>query len=127
MNEVKEGPTRQRGRTQIEDDVVSIIARLAAENTPGVHKIGDSTLRGLFSRLGRRHGVDSEVGTTEAAIDIEVIVEFGYPIRDMADQLREQVIESVETMTGQRVVEVNIFVVDVHVPRTERRQRRQLE
>ena len=40
--------------------------------------------------------MDSEVGTKEAAIDIEIVVEFGYAIREIAEQLREQVIQSVE-------------------------------
>ncbi len=118
---------RQRGRTFIEDDVVSVIARIAAEEVPGVHRIGESSLRSIMSRLKRHHGVDAEVGFEEAAVDVEIIVEFGYPIRDISEEIRQRIIESVESMTGRRVVEVNIFVVDVHVPRTEKRSRRQLE
>ncbi len=118
-------PARTRGRTQIEDEVVSVISRIAAEQVQGIHKIGESALRGVFAK--RTHGVTSEVGTKEAAIDIEIVIEFGFPIRDVAEDLREQVINSVETMTGTRVVEVNVFVVDVYIPRTERRHRRDLE
>jgi uncharacterized alkaline shock family protein YloU len=117
----------ERGRTYIEDDVVSVIARIAAENVDGVHQLGESSLRGVISRLGRHGGVDAEVGMKEAAVDVEIVVEFGYPIKDVSRSLREQIISTVETMTGRRVVEVNVFVTDVHVGKLERRHRRQLE
>ena len=118
---------RTRGRTYIDDEVVSVIARIAAEEVPGVHKIGDSSLRKIMSRLGRHHGVDAEVGMQEAAVDVEIVVDFGFSIREIAEEMRERIIGTVESMTGRRVVEVNIYVVDVHVPKIERRQRRELE
>lgn len=122
-------PPRTRGHTYIEDDVVSVIARIAAEQVEGVYQIGSSNLRGMIARLGRHGGVDSEIGLKEAAVDIELVVEFGYPIREVTEELREQVITTVEKTTGRKVVEVNIWVVDVHVPRVEThtRARRQLE
>jgi len=123
----EDGERRQRGKTFIEDDVVSVIARVATEEVPGVHRIGESSLRAIVSRLGRHHGVDSEVGLREAAVDVEIVVEFGHSIREVAEEIRERVIEAVESMTGRRVVEVNIFVVDVHLPKLERKSRRQLE
>ncbi len=116
-----------QGRTHIVDEVVSVIARIAAEQVEGVYQIGDSSLRGVFSRLGRHGGVDSEVGQTEAAVDIDLVVEYGYPITKVAETLRHQIIKSVEYMTGRHVVEVNINVVDVHIARQERAQKRQLE
>lgn len=117
---------RHRGKTYIADEVVSVIARLAAEQVDGIHQIGLSNFRSMFSR-GRGRGVESEVGLKEAAIDIDVTVIFGHPIRELAQELRESVIESVERMTGRHVVEVNINVNDVHVPGREQKSRRQLE
>jgi uncharacterized alkaline shock family protein YloU len=116
-----------RGKTYISDEVVSVIARLAAEQVEGIHQIGQSSFRSIFSRLGRHRGVESEVGMKEAAIDIDVTVAFGYPIRELAREMRELVIDSVERMTGRHVVEVNVNVVDVHVPGREPQTRRQLE
>lgn len=116
-----------RGHTYISDDVVSVIARLSAEQVEGIHQIGESNLRTLFGRGGRHHGVDAEVGMKEAAVDLEIIVEFGYPIREVAQSLRREVIESVERMTGRRVVEVDVNVVDVHIPGDDRKRRRQLD
>lgn len=116
-----------RGKTFISDEVVSVIARLAAEQVEGVHQIGSSNLRGVFSRMGRHGGIESEVGFKEAAIDVDLVVEFGYPITRVTDALRRQIVESVEYMTGRKVVEVNINVVDVHIPRDEKRDKRRLE
>jgi uncharacterized alkaline shock family protein YloU len=123
----RDAPARTRGKTFIQDDVVSVIARIAAEQVPGVHQIGESSLRAIMARLGRHPGVDSEVGLQEAAVDVEIIVDFGYAIRQVAEELRARVIDTVESMTGRHVVEVNVFVVDVHVPKVERKPRRNLE
>jgi uncharacterized alkaline shock family protein YloU len=118
---------RHRGKTFISDEVVSVIARLAAEQVEGIHLIGLSNFRSILSRFGRHRGVEAEVGMKEAAIDIDVTVIFGYPIRELAQELREVIIDSVERMTGRQVVEVNINVNDVHVPGREPKTRRQLE
>jgi uncharacterized alkaline shock family protein YloU len=120
-------PPAERGETHIEDEVVSIIARIAAEQVPGIHRLGESSFRSVLSRLGRSHGVDAEVGMKEAAVDVEVVIEFGFPIREIAAEIRERVISTVETMTGRQVVEVNVFVIDVFIPKTDRRHRRSLE
>jgi uncharacterized alkaline shock family protein YloU len=120
-------PARTRGRTFISDEVVSIIARRAAEQTEGVHQVGESSLRAVFSRFGRHHGVEAEVGLKEAAVDVEIVVEFGHPIRDVAQSLREAVIDAIESMTGRSVVEVDIHVADIFVPEVRARPRRQLE
>jgi uncharacterized alkaline shock family protein YloU len=117
----------ERGKTLISDDVVSIIARIAAEQVEGVHQIGESNLRGMIARLGRSKGVESEVGLKEAAVDIEVVVVYGYPIKQVASTLRRQIIEGVEFMTGRKVIEVNVHVVDVYIPKAEKRTKRQLE
>lgn len=120
-------PDADRGKTYISDDVVSVIARIAAEQVDGVHQLGESSLRGMFARLGRSRGIESEVGLKEAAVDVEIVVEYGFPIREVAANLRRTIIESVEFMTGRKVVEVNVHVVDVYIPKIENRSKRQLE
>lgn len=120
-------PSPERGHTYVDDDVVSVIARIAADGVEGVHKLGESKLRAIFSGSFRHAGVDAEVGMKEAAVDVEVVAEFGYPIREIARELRERIIEAVEYMAARRVVEVNVYVVDVHVGRVERRRSRELE
>lgn len=121
------GAGQDRGKTYISDEVVSIISRIAAEQVEGVYKIGESSLRGIFSRLGRSPGIESEVGLKEAAVDVEIVVEYGYPIKLLADELRKAIIQNVEYMTGRKVIEVNIHVIDVYVQKVEKRAKRQLE
>ncbi|MFW5739988.1 MAG: Asp23/Gls24 family envelope stress response protein, partial [Myxococcota bacterium] len=63
----------------------------------------------------------------EAAVDVEIVVEFGYPIRDVANEIRSRVIQVIEEMVGRTVLEVNVYVVDIHTPTVESRRRRTLE
>ena len=61
-----------------------------------------------------------EVGEIEAAVDIDLVAEYGLSIQDVAQGVRRNVIGSVERMTGLRVVEVNVVVNDVHLPEAEK-------
>ncbi|GAB2899436.1 hypothetical protein GCM10027074_77670 [Streptomyces deserti] len=60
-----------------------------------------------------------EVGERQAAVDLDVVVEYGASITDAARDVRSNVINAVERMTGLEVVEVNIAVDDVHLPDQE--------
>ncbi len=105
------------GVTTISDDVVSKVAGYACREVEGVANLG-----GQFRRLVGRvkpgsesltQGVNVEVGTKEAAIDLVMVVRFGFPIPDLAQTVRENVIAKVESATGLTVVEVNLEVDDV--------------
>ncbi|MFB7940012.1 Asp23/Gls24 family envelope stress response protein [Streptomyces sp. NPDC056049] len=121
-------PAGTRGRTVIADAVVVKIAGRAAREVPGVHDMGGGLSRTLGAvrdrvpggrpQLGR--GVKVEVGERQAAIDVELVVEYGVPVPDVARDVRENVIGAVERITGLEVVEVNIAVTDVHLPGDER-------
>jgi uncharacterized alkaline shock family protein YloU len=115
-----------RGKTFIADEVVSVIARIAAEQVEGIHRIGEPSLRNLIASFGHTQGVEAQVGMLEAAADIEIVVEYGYPIRVVANAIQDAVIQGVEHMTGRKVIEVNVHVVGVHVPKTQQKQRREL-
>ncbi|MFF4947856.1 Asp23/Gls24 family envelope stress response protein [Streptomyces chattanoogensis] len=113
-----------RGRTTIADTVVAKIAYLAAEEVPGVHALGSGLARSVGALRKRVpggptttvHGVKVEVGERQAAVDLDLIVEYGEIIPDVADAVRESVIAAVERMTGFEVVEVNTVVSDVKLP-----------
>ena len=66
------------------------------------------------SPIGR--GVKVEVGEKQTAVDVDIEVEYGIPIHELADKVRTHVTDAVETMTGLEVVEININVFDVHIP-----------
>ncbi|MFD9737944.1 Asp23/Gls24 family envelope stress response protein [Umezawaea sp. NPDC059074] len=114
----------EHGSTTIADTVVQKIAGLAAREINGVHALGTGTSR-AFGAIRERipgasasagQGVSVEVGEKQAAIDLQLLVEYGVPIADLARSVRRNVITSIERMTGLEVVEVNITVVDVNIP-----------
>lgn len=104
------------GYIKISDDVVKIIAGMAAMEIQGVSGMTGGIAGGLAEKLGRKNlsrGVKAEVGEKEATIDIFVIVEYGAPIKDVACQIQAKVKNAVENMTGLRVLEVNVNVQGV--------------
>ncbi|MDN3026021.1 Asp23/Gls24 family envelope stress response protein [Streptomyces sp. S.PB5] len=113
-----------RGRTTIADVVVVKIAGMAAREIPGVHDMGaglSRTIGAVRDRVpgGRPNvgrGVKAEVGERQAAVDLDLVVEYGVPIPEVAREVRENVISAVERITGLDVVEVNVAIDDVHLP-----------
>ena len=113
----------ERGRTTIAVGVVEKIAGVAAREVDGIYALG-SGARGFGavrervpgSRPNMGKGVKGEVGEKQAALDIDLIVEYDVPIHKVAAAVRRHVIEAVERTTGLEVVEVNISVNDVHLP-----------
>ncbi|WP_329593753.1 Asp23/Gls24 family envelope stress response protein [Streptomyces sp. NBC_01005] len=118
-----------RGRTTIADVVVEKIAGMAARDVLGVHALGSGFARSMGSMRERMpgagsgksvtRGVSVEVGELQAAIDLEIVVDYGVSITDVASDVRENVISAVERMAGLEVVEVNIAVSDVKLPDEE--------
>ncbi|SDN79354.1 Uncharacterized conserved protein YloU, alkaline shock protein (Asp23) family [Klenkia soli] len=117
-----------QGKTTIADTVVAKIAGMAAREVHGVYRLGGGTAR-AFGAIRERipgsggpnvsQGVSVEVGETQAAVDIDVVVEYGVAIADLAAGIRRNVIQSLQQMTGLQVVEVNIAVDDIHLPSDE--------
>ncbi|NAZ75285.1 Asp23/Gls24 family envelope stress response protein [Kineococcus sp. T13] len=118
------GLSSEHGVTTIADTVVSKIAGIAARDVSGVHSLGGGAARAVGalreripgSRVNHSQGVSVEVGERQAAVDIELIAEYGVAISDLAASVRRNVITSVERMTGLQVTEVNLQVSDVHLP-----------
>ncbi|NLC76688.1 MAG: Asp23/Gls24 family envelope stress response protein [Clostridia bacterium] len=113
---------------RIADEVVAIIAGLAATEVPGVAGMSGGIAGGIAEMLGRKNlskGVKVEVGEKEAAVDIYVIVEFGVRIPDVALQIQEGVKQAIEGMTGLKVVEINVHVQGVVFPQAEQQEEEQ--
>lgn len=101
------------GRIIFADDVVATIASLAAADVPGVAGMSGGVVEGFTEKLGKKSltkGVKVEVGQEEAAIDISVLIQYGFRIRDVCLEIQKATKTAVETMTGLRVVEINVFV-----------------
>jgi uncharacterized alkaline shock family protein YloU len=121
---VTTGPlVTSHGSTTIADVVVSKIAGLAAREVNGVYDLGGGATRAVGALRERipgastnyAQGVSVEVGEKQAAVDLDIVAEFGVSIADLAAGIRRNVIAAIERMTGLEVVEVNITVHDVHV------------
>ncbi len=104
------------GSIRIADEVVGIIAGLAATEVTGVAGMSAGLVGGIAEMLGKKNlskGVKVEVGEREAAVDLYIIVEYGVRIPDVALRVQENVKRGIESMTGLDVVEVNIHVQGV--------------
>ncbi|MGW5877650.1 Asp23/Gls24 family envelope stress response protein [Nocardiopsis terrae] len=115
-----------QGSTHIADGVVAKISGMAAREIGGVYAMGGGTarmvgaVRDAVSRGSSSgsvaQGVAVEVGERQAAVDIDLVVEYGAAIQDLAAAVRRNVTSAVERMTGLEVTEINIKVDDIHLP-----------
>ena len=119
----------EQGKTSIADSVVAKIAGLSCREVSGVHDMGGGVSR-TFGAIKEKlpigsndpsptRGVSVEVGERQAAVDLDVVVEYGAAIVDVAESIRRNVISQVEAMTGLEVTEVNVTVDDVYLGETD--------
>ncbi|MGV8965763.1 MAG: Asp23/Gls24 family envelope stress response protein [Cellulomonas sp.] len=114
----------EHGKTTISDAVVAKIAGIATREVSGVHALGGSTARAVGAlreripggRTNHSQGISVEVGEREAAVDLELVADYGVSITDLSTGIRRNVILAIERMTGLSVTEVNIAVQDVYLP-----------
>ncbi|SHM51535.1 Uncharacterized conserved protein YloU, alkaline shock protein (Asp23) family [Caldanaerovirga acetigignens] len=110
-------PTNGKGSVKITDEVVSIIAGLAATEVEGVAGMSGGFAGGIAEMLGRKNlskGVKVQVGEKEVVADIYIIVNYGVRIPEVAWKVQENVKKAIENMTGLAVTEVNIHVQGVN-------------
>ena len=113
---------------KIADDVVAVIAGIAVSEVSGVYEMAGGFAGGITEVLsGKKNlakGIKVEVGEKDTKIDVNIIVEYGVRIPDVAFEIQNRVKKAVETMTGLNVVEVNVHVQGVNTepkeePKTE--------
>ena len=106
------------GTVTYANDVIATIAGVAATEVSGVAGMSGGVSSGITEMLGKKNltkGVKVEVGTQEAAIDLNIVVEYGSELHKVAEAVQENVKKAVETMTGLQVVEVNVNILGVNV------------
>ena len=106
------------GVVQIADDVVAIIAGLAAGEVEGVYRLTGNLTNELASRLGKKNpakGVKVELLPGQVKVDIAIEVLYEYSIPSVSSQVQDKVKQAIETMTGLSVEEVNIRIAGVRV------------
>ena len=119
MNEIESVDRDGMGAVKISEEVVKTVAGMAAVDIAGVAGMSGGLTGGFAELLGRKNlskGIKVAVGDKEAAIDIFVILEYGVRVPEVAANMQNKVKNAVESMTGLKVVEVNIHVQGVVFP-----------
>lgn len=113
----------EKGIVKISDEVVGVIAGLAAEEVKGIVAMSSGIVGGFTEILsGKKNfskGVRVNLAEDNSSIDLFVVVEYGIKIHEVARKVQLNVKEAVESMTGLEVKEVNIFVQNVELPKKE--------
>ncbi|TFB75901.1 Asp23/Gls24 family envelope stress response protein [Cryobacterium glaciale] len=110
------------GKTVINDGVVAKVAGLAAREVAGVHALGGGAARALgaireaMNSTDVSQGVSVEVGETQVAVDVTIVAEYPVPLQQVASDIRSNVIRAIEDLVGLEVTEVNVTIVDIHLP-----------
>lgn len=111
------------GTLRIANEVVAVIAGLAATEVEGVAGMSGGIVGGIAEILGKKNlskGVKVEVGEKEAAVDLYLIMEYGSYIPQVAENVQTNVKKSIENMTGLTVVEVNVYIQGVRFQQEEK-------
>ncbi|MBA3617351.1 MAG: Asp23/Gls24 family envelope stress response protein [Rubrobacter sp.] len=131
------GPLQtDRGNTTIADSVVSKIAGISAQEVDGI-RMGSGASQTASNLLGsitggggsgsQTQGVTVEVGQEEAAVDLTLTAEYGKSIPQLAEAVRRNVSNRIESLVGLRVTEVNVTVQNIFFPQQEQERQRQIE
>ena len=103
---------------KIADDVIAVIAGAAASEVPGVASMAGGFAGGISEVFsGKKNfakGIKVEAGEKETRIDVNIIVEYGVRIPDVAFEIQNRVKKAVEGMTGLKVIDVNVHVQGVN-------------
>ena len=110
--------TLENTNIKIADDVIAVIAGAAASEVPGVSSMAGGFAGGISEVFsGKKNfakGIKVEAGEKETKIDVNIIVEYGARIPDVAFEIQNRVKKAVEGITGLKVVEVNVHVQGVN-------------
>ena len=104
------------GEVKIADEVVAIIAGLAATEVDGVASMAGNITNGLVGKLGMKNlskGVKVEVTEEHVSVDLSLNIRFGYNIPEVSKNVQERVRAAIENMTGLTVLDVNIRIAGV--------------
>ncbi|MET0303147.1 MAG: Asp23/Gls24 family envelope stress response protein [Microbacteriaceae bacterium] len=119
-------PGTGQGKTVIVDPVVAKIAGIAAREVPGVYALGGGAarmfgnVRDAIGQTDLSQGVKVEVGETQVAADVTIVVEYPQELQVVADHVRSAVGSAITGLVGMEVAEINVTVTDVHIPGEDR-------
>ncbi len=125
MTNIYNDENTEQNPVKISDDVVAIIAGVAATEVEGVSGMSGGITGGISEMLGMKNlskGVKVEVDDKEASIDLNIIVEFGAKISELGAKVQKNVKNTVETMTGLEVTVVNVNIQGVNIPKERKKE-----
>lgn len=120
MTENMGNENTDKGSVKISNEVVAIIAGVAATQVKGVVGMSGGITGGITELLGMKNlskGVKVEVGEKEASVDVFLVVEYNSNIAQVGREVQDNVKSAVESMTGLNVVTVNVNIQGVSVPK----------
>ena len=106
------------GEVQIAEEVVAIIAGLAATEVGGVDSMAGNITNELVGKLGMKNlskGVKVDVTEEHVSVDLSLNIKYGYNIPEVSEQVQEKVKSAIENMTGLTVLDVNIKIAGVNL------------
>ena len=106
------------GEVQIADEVVAIIAGLAATEVEGVDSMAGNITNELVGKLGMKNlskGVKVDVTEEHVSVDLSLNIRYGYNILSVSEQVQEKVSTAIENMTGLTVLDVNVKIAGVNM------------
>ena len=110
------------GSVKIADDVVAMIAALAATEVEGVSSMTGNLTHEILNKIGYKNltrGVKVEVYDKKVKVDIAIILEYGFNIPTTSQKVQTKVQAAIESMTGLEVTDVNIRIAGVNIKKTE--------
>lgn len=112
----------QFGQVQIADEVVAIIAALAATEVDGVEKMSGNITNGIINKLGMKSlskGVKVQVVEGKVLVDLTLELKYGVSLPKVCRNVQERVKSAIETMTGLTVEEVNVKISGIAMQKEE--------
>ena len=106
------------GEVRIADEVVAIIAGLAAKEVDGVDSMAGNITNELVGKLGMKNlskGVKVDVTEEHVSVDLSLNIKYGYNIPDVSERVQDRVKSAIENMTGLTVLDVNIRIAGVNI------------
>ena len=106
----------ESGEIKVADEVVAIIAGLAATEVEGVSSMAGNITNEIVSRLGMKNlskGIQIEIADNEVVVDVALNIAYGYSIPEVSTKVQEMVKSAIETMTGLSVATINVRIASV--------------
>ena len=110
------------GNIRIADEVVAKVAAKATVEIDGVYKMSGGVVEEVSELFGKKtlgKGVKVEVGERECSIDVYLVVEYGAIFPEVASNVQQSIIKNITEMTGLKVMEVNVYIQDIHIEEKE--------